>query len=227
MVYRHQRLVFIISLCMFISLLVISSSWAQAYPPGFDFRMEWEHYEEQSKDRKEVNVTNIGARVGYSFPQVLDLYIGLSWEDMDARLPDPNSSAVKNFDLDPALAFKVGAKAYVLRNIPMGVPGDFSVAFSYNTAKHKEDGTDLEFTHHRIIGTGCLEWNYMRSVPYLKLGVLYSKLDAGVEGYKDKNQTSLLFAGGVYLKLMDYVYLRTEVNWCQEIGYVLGVQYRF
>lgn len=221
---KSLKVFVLIGVFIILSVLEASSIWAQAYPPGFDFRIEWEHFEEQSKDRREVDVMNIGARVGYTLPQTLDLYLALSWQDMDARLPDPNGVEAYTHDLDPALAFRIGAKVYVLRGVPMGLPADFTISLSYNTAKHHDDKSKLKFTHRRIVGAGGLEWRYMHSTPYLSLGILYSELDTTFENF---DQTSLIFAGGIYLQLIENVYIKTELNWCQEVGYVLGVQYRF
>ena len=221
--YGNHKKISIIALFIIFSMAITTRLCAQE-PPGFDFRVEWEHFEEQSKDRREVDVTQIGARVGYSLPQTLALYLALGWQDIDARLPDPNSAHAHSYDLDPALAFRIGAKVYVLRSIPMGVPADFSISLSYSTAKHKENKTKLKFTHRRVIGTGDLEWHYVHAIPYLSLGLLYSEMGAPLEDY---DQTSLLFAGGVYFPISENVFIRTELNWCQEVGYILGLQYRF
>jgi hypothetical protein len=118
----------------------------------------------------------------------------------------------------------------------MGVPTDFVLSFSYSTANHDMEYTDNnnqvkkdDFTHNRIIGTAGLEWRYVRSTPYLKLGVLYSKLDTEniPDFQKDYSQTSLLIAAGLYAPIVENIFFRAEVNVCQEIGYAVGVQYRF
>lgn len=206
-------------LCMFF----ITDLKAQEYPPGFDVRMEWEHFEEQSKDRREIGVTDIGARVGYSFPHILDLYVALSWQDMECKLPDSEGLKSTKLDLDPALAFKVGTKIYAIRNIPVGVPADFILSFSYNTARHKDNAADDKLRHRRIIGTCGLEWRYTPATPFINLGVLSSKL----EGEDDRNydQTSLFFIAGSSFQLMDNLFFRIELNWCQEVGYAIGFQY--
>ncbi|MGA1794465.1 MAG: hypothetical protein ACMUIL_01290 [bacterium] len=205
-----------VSLC----LLLVSAPrmYAQGYPPGFDMRLEWEFYEEQSKDGQELDVSQGGARIGYSLPQTFDIFVGLSWQDMDVRL------AGTTYDLDPALAFRIGGKAYAVRAIPMGVPADFTISFSYSTAKHERENKDEDVTHRRIIATGGLEWRYVRSVPYLNFGILYSELEAPGQ---DHDQTSMLIAAGVYAPILENMHLRMEVNMVQEVGYALGIVYRF
>lgn len=218
----HKTFLFI-GVFIVLFMTITTNLWAQK-PQGFDFRVECEHFEEQSKDRREIDTTQIGARVGYSLPQTVDLYLVLSWQDIDARLPDPHSANAISYDLDPALAFRVGAKVYMLRNVPMGVPADLCISFSYNAARHKDNDTKLKFNHRRIIGTGDIEWHYVHALPYMSLGLLYSELDTPFEDY---DQTSLLFAGGIYIPISENVFVRTELNWCQDVGYALGLQYRF
>lgn len=220
-VKRYLR--YLVLCAIFISLMLITTKRTQAQdgPTGFDFRIEWEHLEEQSKDRREVDVSQLGARVGFSIPQTVDLYTTLSWQDLNAKFVETTGTVTR--DIDPALAFKIGAKVYVIRDIPMGVPSDFTLAVSYSTARHKEDQTGLKFTHRRIIGQGGLEWRLDRAIPYFNLGILYSELDSN----QDYDQTSLLIATGVYFTVVENVSIRTELNYCQEIGYVLGLQYMF
>jgi hypothetical protein len=195
---------------------------AQGYPPGFDISIEWEHFEEQSKDKREVDASQLGARIAYSMPQTFDVFVALSRENIDAWL-DSN-----DVDLDPALAFRVGGKLYALRAIPIGVPADLTLSFSYSTAKHEAAQTKRDYTHRRIIATCGLEWRYVRSTPYMKLGILSSELDTPREDFsEDFDQTSLLIAAGVYAPLVDNIFFRAEINVCQEIGYAVGVQYRF
>jgi len=204
------------------SLLLILASApgmrAQGYSPGFDMRLEWEFFEEQSKDGQEVDVSQGGARIGYSLPQTFEIFVGLSWEDMDVRLNRVD------IDLDPALAFRIGGKAYAVRAIPMGMPADLTLAFSYSTAKHEIEDTGLDITHRRIIATGGLEWRYVRSIPYLNFGILYSELEAPTQDY---DQTSMLIAAGVYAPILENMHLRMEINMVQEIGYALGIVYQF
>lgn len=218
---NNQKLLVMIGVLVFLFISMAPTIRAQGYPPGFDLRIEWEHFEEQSKDRREIDASQIGARIGYSLPQTFDIFVALGWEELDARLDG------SDVDLDPALAFRVGGKLYAVRAIPMGVPADFTLSLSYSTAKHEEVQNKKDFTHRRIIGTAGLEWRYVRSIPYMKLGVLYSELDTPEDFGEDFDQTSLLIAAGVYAPLLDYVYLRAEINVCQEIGYAVGIQYRF
>jgi len=215
---KHRKSLLVVGLSVLLLLTLVTNIRAQGYPPGFDLRIEWEHFEEQSKDRREMDVSQMGARMGYSLPQTFDIYVGLSWQDLNARL---NGSDV---DLDPALAFRVGGKVYAVRAIPMGVPADFTVALSYSTAKHEEATTKDDYSHRRIIGTGGLEWRYVNTVPYLNFGILYSELEAPLEEF---DQTSLLISAGVYAPILENVYLRAEVNVVQEIGYAMGLQFRF
>jgi hypothetical protein len=218
MEYKKRKLWVTFGVLVIMLIITAPAIRAQGYPPGFDLRIEWEHYEEQSKDQLEVGVSQVGARIGYSFPQTFDLFVALHWEDIDAKFDR------ETIDLDPALAFRVGGKLYVVRAIPLGVPTDFTLSLSYSTAKHEEEETKYDFKHRQIIGMGGLEWRYVRSIPYLRLGVLSSEIDTPD---KDFDQTSFLIAAGLYAPFIENVYLRIEVNMCQEIGYALGVQYRF
>ncbi|MGA1790555.1 MAG: hypothetical protein ACMUIM_03640 [bacterium] len=215
---KHQKSLLVVGLSVLLLLTLVTNIRAQGYPPGFDLRIEWEHFEEQSKDRREMDVSQMGARMGYSLPQTFDIYVALSWQDLNARL---NGSDI---DLDPALAFRVGGKVYAVRAIPMGVPADFTIALSYSTAKHEEATTKEDYSHRRIIGMGGLEWRYVNTVPYLNFGILYSELEAPLEEF---DQTSLLISAGVYAPILENVYLRAEVNVVQEIGYAMGLQFRF
>ena len=217
----HQTLFFTIGILLIVFLSAVPCIRAQGYPPGFNVNFEWEHFVEQSKDRREMDVSQLGARISYSFPQTFDLFVGLSWQDMDLRI---NTT---EYDLDSALAFRIGGKIYVVRAIPMGVPADFTISVSYSTAKHEESQTKNDFTHRRVIGTGGIEWRYMSSVPYLNFGVLYSEVDAAVTPGEDYDQTSPFIAAGIYAPILDSVSLRAAINYAQEIGYSLGVQFRF
>lgn len=216
---------FIVMIGVLIVLFIITSVPilnAQDYPPGFDISIDWEHFEEQSKNGQEMDSTQLGARINYSMPKTFDVFVALSREELDVELEG------NDVDVDPALAFRVGGKLYALRAIPIGVPADLAISFSYSTAKHEEDKTKRDYTHRRIIATGDLEWRYVRSTPYLRLGVLSSKLDTPREDFqKDYDQTSLLIAAGVYAPIVENIFFRAEVNMCQEIGYAVGVQYRF
>jgi hypothetical protein len=216
---NNQKLLVMIGVLIILFITMVPTIKAQGYPPGFDLRIEWEHFEEQSKDRREMDASQVGARISYSMPQTFDIFVALGWEEMNARL---NGTDV---DLDPALAFRIGGKLYTIRALPIGVPADFTLSFSYSTAKHEEAQTKADYDHRRIIGTFGLEWRYMRSIPYMNLGVLYSELDT--PSTENFDQTSLLIAAGVYAPLIDNVYLRAEINVCQEIGYAIGIQYRF
>jgi hypothetical protein len=219
---NNMKLVVMIGVLILLFVTMVPVLRAQGYPPGFDLSIEWEHFEEQSKDGQEVDASQLGARIAYSMPQTFDVFVALCREEVDARLNG------KDVNLDPALAFRVGGKLYALRAVPIGVPADFTLSFSYSTAKHEEDPNERDYTHRRIIATCGLEWRYVRSTPYLKLGVLYSELDTPREDFaKDYDQTSLLIAAGVYAPLVENIYFRAEINVCQEIGYAVGVQYRF
>lgn len=226
---NNKKLVVMIGVLIILFVMAVPILRAQGYPPGFDITIEWEHFEEQSKDKREVDASQLGARIAYSMPQTFDIFVALSREDVDARLKG------QDVDLDPALAFRIGGKLYAMRAIPIGVPADFVLSFSYSTAKHEEEQSKRDYSHRRIIGTGGLEWRYVRSTPYLKLGVLYSELDTpysqsntSSEGFtEDFDQTSLLIAAGIYTPLVDNIFFRAEINVCQEIGYAVGVLYRF
>lgn len=219
---KNQKLVVIIGVLIILFLTAVPVLRAQGYPPGFDISIELEHFEEQSKDGHEVDASQLGAKIAYSMPQTFDVFVALCREEVDARLNG------RDVDLDPALAFRIGGKLYALRAVPIGVPADFILSFSYSTAKHEEKQNKRDYTHRRIIGAGGLEWRYVRSTPYLKLGILYSELDTPIEDFaKDFDQTSLLIAAGVYAPIVNNIFFRAEINVCQEVGYAVGVQYRF
>lgn len=220
----HHAFISMIGIFLLVFLTAVPGIRAQGYPPGFNVNFEWEHFEEQSKDQREMDTSHMGARIIYSFPQTFDLFVGLSWQDMDVRI---NGTDI---DLDSALAFRIGGKAYLVRAIPLGVPADFVIGVSYSTAKHEESTTKADYTHRRIIGTGGMEWRYMSTVPYLNFGVLYSELDtppASPGNGESLDQTSFYISAGISAPILDTVNLRAEVNIAQEIGYALGVQFRF
>ncbi|MGA1841817.1 MAG: hypothetical protein ACMUIU_14425 [bacterium] len=230
---NNLKLTVIIGVLIALFVTAVPILNAQGYPPGFDISIEWEHFEEQSKDGQEMDSTQLGAKINYSMPQTFDVFVALSRDDVDVSLRlDQTDNRLQDLDIDPALAFRIGGKLYALRAIPMGVPADFVLSFSYSTANHDFEYTDTnsqikkdDFTHSRIIGTAGLEWRYVRSTPYLNIGVLYSKLDTA--SIKDYDQTSLLIAAGIYVPFVENIFFRAEVNVCQEIGYAVGVQYRF
>ena len=78
---QHKYRTLLVSIGVSLLLLLVSAPRirAQGYPPGFDMRLEWEFYEEQSKDGQEVDVSQGGARIGYSLPQTFDIFVALSW----------------------------------------------------------------------------------------------------------------------------------------------------
>jgi len=217
-----QKLVLFVILLTALFLFFASNVIAQ-YSQGFDFRLEWERFEEQSKGLRDIGVTDIGARAGYSFPQILDLYIALSWQDIDCTLPDTQGTVARRLDLDPALAFKVGTKVYVIRDLPIGIPADLTLAFNYNTARHEEDRTDNKYRHRRLIASTGLEWHYATTAPFFAMGVLSSKL----EGPDDTNydQTSLFIEAGADFRIIENVFFKIGISWCQEVGYTAGFKY--
>ncbi len=218
MKHKNQKLLFITAVLIILLVTTTPRIRAQGYPTGFDLRFEWVHLEEQSKDGQDVDVSQVGARMGYSLPQTFDLFVALSWQNIDARF------AGNTIDFDPALAFRVGGKLYAVRTIPMGVPADFVLSLSYSTAKHKDKNTSIKYTHRRIISSAGLEWRYVETIPYMKIGVVYSELEEPSANY---DQTSLLMAAGVQTPIMENVYLLAEINVCQEIGCSFGFRYMF
>lgn len=191
---------------------------AQDDYPGFGLRLHGNQYVELTKNQHDVTVSQQVAQITYRDPQFFCLSFGLGREEVDAP------HFYDRQDIDGALCFQIAGAYYLAPNLELGIPADFSIGAEYSRARH-DIGKDDRLTHQRLIGTANLEWDFRPATPYVRVGALYANLNAS--GWRDEDQTSALFVGGIRFSPTQGLSLGAEFNISQNIGFGATLGYIF
>ena len=214
-----KKPIFIVSTIL---TLIISFSflvYAQDYPAGFYSHISLNHFVEIAEQKRKMEVDSLSLSLGFISPQLLELYFSLGDEDLIYR--DENG---EKKDFNAALSFQLGTRVFIFKDIQIGVPVDFSFSFEFTQAINEEDNTKVDYKHKRMLGTGDIKWHYSRSEPYMSLGILQARLDQP-KGEDDVKEESLFFIAGLKFLITPQIFILSEINYGEDIGYKMGLRY--
>ncbi|MGA1868632.1 MAG: hypothetical protein ACMUJM_08780 [bacterium] len=206
-----------------VSFYPCSSMRAQQSSPRFTGTLQWNQYIEISETKKEMTASNFELSLGFSSPQTLELYFSLGLEELDFT----DESGV-NKNLEPALSWKIGGILYILKNLQVGIPLDFSISLDYLMAVHDEEElSNRKYTHKRILCTGDFYWYYSQVSPYIKFGLARSELDTPSDERDVAEKLSLIFTGGIKFPMIQNLLGKIEANMYKDLGFCLGLEHHF
>ena len=212
--------ILLVSIIVLFLILLSCSAYAQDYPAGFYSNISYNYFVELSENQRKLDSSNLSLCLGFTSPQLLELYTCLGDEKLNYE--DPNG--IKKDFIDSTFSFQLGAKIFIINDIQIGVPVDFSFSFEFTQATHEEKETKNDYKHKKILGTGDIKWNYSRSEPYMRLGLLQTRLDTP-DGEADVKEEPLLFIGGIKFTITPQFFILGEINMCDDVGYSIGVRY--